>query len=267
MIIVYSAANSLEAHMIKGLLEQHEIPAYVQGEHLQSGVGELPAISGLVKVSVDNENKEKAIKVIKNWETQNPSPEKPKTKSENQIKKSSFSSISSIVSFLAGLLCMYLYSTSPTFTDRRDFNDDGKIDANWKYHNKELLSYSADMNFDGEVDVKTTFKDNQTDKSKQDSDFDGTFETEYYYRNESAYLQKVDTNNDENFDSITEFETNPLNVKNTIYSSKTGLIKKIQYYKMSKLKSAKFDSDNDGKLDQLIKYDDFEEEISRTPFN
>ena len=64
MEIVYSAANNLEAHMIKGVLEQQEIPAYIQGEHLQSGMGELPAISGFVKISVDNVNVPTARKII-----------------------------------------------------------------------------------------------------------------------------------------------------------------------------------------------------------
>jgi len=67
MIIVYHANNSLDANMIKSLLEQQGIPAYIQGEHLQSGVGELPA-GDLVKVSVDNENAVNAKTIIEDWE-------------------------------------------------------------------------------------------------------------------------------------------------------------------------------------------------------
>ena len=67
MIIVYHAANSLEAHLIKNLLEQHDIPVFIQGEHLQSGVGEIPAI-GLVTVQIDNSHYNQAKQLIKIWE-------------------------------------------------------------------------------------------------------------------------------------------------------------------------------------------------------
>lgn len=68
MIIVYHAASTLDAHMIKGLLEQYKIRAYVQGEYLQGGMGELPTI-GLVTVSVDNEYQAEACNIVAEWET------------------------------------------------------------------------------------------------------------------------------------------------------------------------------------------------------
>ena len=53
--------------MIKGVLNMYGIEAFVQGEHLQSGAGELP-ISGCVKVSVDNDDYLKLRALIKDWE-------------------------------------------------------------------------------------------------------------------------------------------------------------------------------------------------------
>ena len=67
MINVYNAANSLEAHLIKNLLEQQDIPVFIQGEHLQSGVGEIPAI-GLVTLHVDNSHYNQAKQLIQIWE-------------------------------------------------------------------------------------------------------------------------------------------------------------------------------------------------------
>ena len=67
MIIIYHAANSLDANMIKGLLEQYEIRAFIQGEYLQGGMGELPA-ADLVTVSVDDDNYNEAKKMIAEWE-------------------------------------------------------------------------------------------------------------------------------------------------------------------------------------------------------
>lgn len=68
MIIVYRAANSLDANMIKGLLEQYKIRSFIQGEYLQGGSGELPT-ADLVTVSVTDEHVAEAKKIIDEWET------------------------------------------------------------------------------------------------------------------------------------------------------------------------------------------------------
>ena len=39
---IYRAANSTEAHLLKGLLEQHGMPVRMFGEGLAGGLGELP---------------------------------------------------------------------------------------------------------------------------------------------------------------------------------------------------------------------------------
>lgn len=68
MIIIYHAANSLDANMIKGLLAQYDIPSYIQGELLQGGMGELP-MADLVTVSVANEHEVEARKIVSEWQT------------------------------------------------------------------------------------------------------------------------------------------------------------------------------------------------------
>lgn len=66
MIIVYNAANSIEAHLIKNLLAQQEIVAYVFGDYLQGGVGEIPAI-GLVTVNVSDSDYTNAKAIVDDW--------------------------------------------------------------------------------------------------------------------------------------------------------------------------------------------------------
>lgn len=51
MQTVYEAENLLDAHLVKGALEQQGIPAYVAGEYLTGALGELPTM-GLVAVMV-----------------------------------------------------------------------------------------------------------------------------------------------------------------------------------------------------------------------
>jgi hypothetical protein len=71
MITVYNASNSIEAYLIKNLLEQQEIPAYVFGDYLQGGVGEIPAI-GLVTVNVADADYAKAKAIVDAWDSSTP---------------------------------------------------------------------------------------------------------------------------------------------------------------------------------------------------
>ena len=68
MIKVFTAKNSIEANIVKGMLEANDIPAYVAGEYLQGAIGELAAID-FVFVSVDDINKDKALRLINEYET------------------------------------------------------------------------------------------------------------------------------------------------------------------------------------------------------
>ncbi len=66
MKTVLHALNSLEAHIIKGLLESEGINSNVVGEYLQGAMGGLP-VNGLIRVVVDENDYEQATEVIDNW--------------------------------------------------------------------------------------------------------------------------------------------------------------------------------------------------------
>lgn len=53
MRIVYQAENIVDAHLVKHALESAGIHAYVSGEYLTGGMGQLPAMD-LVAVMVDD---------------------------------------------------------------------------------------------------------------------------------------------------------------------------------------------------------------------
>lgn len=71
MKVVFSATHSLEAHMVKNLLEIERINAFILGEHLQGGAGDLQTID-LVKISVHDEDFAKARQIIEIWEAEQP---------------------------------------------------------------------------------------------------------------------------------------------------------------------------------------------------
>lgn len=63
MKFVYQAENLLDAHLVKGALENQGIPAFVTGEHLTGGIGQLPAL-GLCAVMVRDDDIEHAASLI-----------------------------------------------------------------------------------------------------------------------------------------------------------------------------------------------------------
>ena len=67
MKCVYEATTALDAYMIFNLLVQEGIQGRVDGEYLAGGIGELQAIN-LVRVMVDEDDYDQAIKIIREWE-------------------------------------------------------------------------------------------------------------------------------------------------------------------------------------------------------
>ena len=66
MRVVYEAENVIDAHLVKGMLESEDIPAYVRGEHLTGGIGELP-VMGLVAVCVAEVDLPAAERIVAAW--------------------------------------------------------------------------------------------------------------------------------------------------------------------------------------------------------
>lgn len=64
---VYSAANVIDAHLAKGVLASAGIDAYVRGESLQGGIGDIP-VHGLMDVCVDAADVSQARAVLAAWQ-------------------------------------------------------------------------------------------------------------------------------------------------------------------------------------------------------
>jgi Putative prokaryotic signal transducing protein len=105
MIIIYRAANIADAHLMRQLLENEGIPAFIQGEYLQGAVGELPANTEIL-VHVADENAEAARVIVDEWESAEPVvmeddlPESPSDKSSGTVADG-FSFGKAVLLFLA----------------------------------------------------------------------------------------------------------------------------------------------------------------------
>lgn len=72
MKCVYEASDVLEAHVIQGLLEQHRISSFIEGENLVGAVGGLPA-GYLVRIMVNNDDFSKGNSLMREYDSTNAS--------------------------------------------------------------------------------------------------------------------------------------------------------------------------------------------------
>ena len=67
MKFVYHPANTIEAHLIRGMLNQQGIECEIHGEYLQGGLGELP-MAGTLAIAVPENAFESARDIIAAYE-------------------------------------------------------------------------------------------------------------------------------------------------------------------------------------------------------
>ncbi len=66
MKLLYKANDVIEAQLLKNMLEQANIDAYIHGEYLQGGIGDLQAF-GLVQLMVQDDDYRIAKEIIDDW--------------------------------------------------------------------------------------------------------------------------------------------------------------------------------------------------------
>jgi hypothetical protein len=98
---VYETSTGLDAHMILNLLEVRGIGGRIEGEYLQGGIGELPAM-GMVRVLVAEENYPEARQIISEWESIQPPGEVPQPETRTSVAIRIF-----IAGFFVGSVLMY----------------------------------------------------------------------------------------------------------------------------------------------------------------
>jgi Putative prokaryotic signal transducing protein len=64
MRIIYRAQSLIDAHLVKDALESADVPAFIAGEYLTGGVGQLPAMD-YVAVLVPESSVEAAESVVR----------------------------------------------------------------------------------------------------------------------------------------------------------------------------------------------------------
>lgn len=72
LITIYRAADGVHAHLVRGFLEQHDIPVSIQGEALAGAIGELPPTLLDVEVQVPPRFAEQARRLALEFDSNSP---------------------------------------------------------------------------------------------------------------------------------------------------------------------------------------------------
>ena len=249
MKLAYEAANSLEAHMILDLLEQHGITGRLEGEHLVGGLGELPAVT--VRVMVEEQDFSTARVLIEKWNQQQPST--PAKTTKNRISFGGF-----LIGVITGMIAVIIYYRMPISETTIDHNNDGKPDEFFGYYQSHV-----DRNFDGEIDYEIYYKKNgAADYSKSDENFDGRFETTIKYEHGNLATWESDRSGIGFSDYVINYKNGVIDTE-TFYSLQTNNPIKINYFDGLKILKSEIDSDNDGRMDTIYEYDSIGEITKR----
>jgi Putative prokaryotic signal transducing protein len=250
---VYQAANSVEAHMIVHLLEQAGVEAHVQGEHLQSGAGELPV--GLVAVAVQDEDVEQARAVIREWEARTTSSAREPSPPTRYAPMVAFL----VGAVLSGGVVWSIYN-GPEDAMERDRNDDGRADERATFSAGQQF-VETDRDFDGRMDAYTTFdRDGLPTKYESDDDFDGARESMMTFRYGEPERYTIDWDEDGAIDYRADYESGVLRTE-TFLDHTTGRPVKRITYAAPKADRVELDLDGDGQWERSYRLDRYNEPI------
>lgn len=226
---VYECTLAVEAHMICDLLSQAGISARVEGEFLQSAMGEIP-LGNAVKVRVDAARATEAREVIADWEQQQPVDPIaiPVTKTARFKSPLWF-----FTGLLVGMTVMFLV-LHDTQTDTWDYdrNSDGRVDARWiPGWDGKPRGYEEDNDFDGQFEMRTDLDEHgYNTRGVVDADGDGRPEQVWHFEN--GRIASID-----------------------YYFGSGGRIVKRQFFNGWLPSAAEYDDDGDGRFERHVEYD------------
>ena len=258
MKTVFEASNGVEAHMMLHLLQQQGLQGRVDGEYLQGGVGELPAV-GLVRVVVDEADYEAARAVVVAFETAQPAAATPPA--TRVPSRSTWAGVGIVL----GALVTWAAMRAPVSSDGVDHDHDGVLDERWTYSpSGQPLRVDADRNFDHKIDYIGHYERGSLVTTESDDDFDGRFETRLFFRAGNLDRSETDADGD-GFNEWTSSYRHGVIESSTTLEPSTGMPLRIEHFKLGQLIEAEQDTDRDGRLDVRLHYGQLGEVAARDP--
>lgn len=258
---IYQAANAVEAHMVVHMLAEAGVDAHVQGEHLQSGAGELP-VGNLVAVAVADEDVARAREVVREWEARIAA---PADAAASEPRKSS--GVSHGIAFLVGAALsgglVWAAYHGPDTSQGLDHNGDGKVDEKFFYDGGRLTRVETDRDFDGRVDLIFEYdRHGNPTESRSDDDFDGNLESVTNLRNGQPVKWQADWDGDGQPDVRSVYEHGVIGQTEYLERASRRVVKTVTY-RGGKAVRAELDSDGDGGFERGYDLDEIDEPIAK----
>jgi len=280
MQIVYHAAHSADAQLVRGLLAREGIQSFVFGGALEGGAGLLP-VGGSVRVEVADEHVAEARAIIDEWQAaavpadevedepaddgfndtaaakphDDPNLYKPLHRSKPAPSRFGVPSLvlALVVGGVIGAVLTAAAKRPEPFTGRFDFDGDGKTDETVFYSNGLPERVETDRNRDGKIDQIVYYEDGLTSTIERDDDFDGYREGKGAYRHNqlSSYTMDYDGDGEPEYRDRALFDV----VQVQEWQDKQGRVIKRMRYVGSRLVDDQLDRDGDGVMDIERRYD------------
>lgn len=278
MQIVYHAAHSADAQLVRGLLAQEGIESFVFGDVLEGGAGVLP-VGGSVRVEVADEHAAEARAIIEQWQTAavpadegepvddgfsdafaaKPDEEANVYKPLHRAKpaRTRFGVPSLVLALIVGGVIGAVLTAAAKrpepFTGRFDFDGDGKTDETVFYSNGLPERMETDRNRDGKIDQIVHYEDGLTSILERDDDFDGYHEGKGAYRHNqlSSYTIDYDGDGEPDYRDRSLFDV----VQVQEWQDKQDRVIKRMRYVGGRLVDDQLDRDGDGVMDIERSYD------------
>jgi hypothetical protein len=246
---VYECTLAVEAHMVCDLLSQAGISARVDGEFMQSAMGEIP-LGNAVKVRVNPARAAEAREVIADWEKQQP----VDPVAVPVTKTSRFNSLLwFIVGTTVGVAGAFIALRTPASYDGVDYDEDGRYDIKYEYNGRAIARMEFDRDDDGKVDARWIFDVNGVEQEYDaDEDFDGRFEWRGRAEEGEVTRNMLDADGDGRPERVENLRHGVLV---SIDYHDGGRIVKREFYKAGLLDAAEFDDDGDGVFERRVQYD------------
>lgn len=286
MISIYQAANLADAYLIRHLLEEERIDAYIAGEYLRGAIGEIPANTP-IEVRVAPEHAARARGIVEEWERA-PIDDAAFDEDEGEgdalasnvrdegaatlggVDAPSNSRGANAVRWLGGFALgagvMWAAYHGPRNESGYDYNDDGVLDERWIYSGDRVERIETDRNRDRTPDLIARYDAlGQASRIEVDRDFDGTMEESTEYRDGQPASTELDRDRDGRAEYRAEY------INGTIFreewlNANGDTIKRVEYDRGDPSEGA-IDSDGDGRLDTARVYDPNGEIVRTSPLD
>lgn len=288
MQIVYHAAHSADAQLVRGLLAREGIESFV--------------VDGSIRVEVVDDDARRAREIIAQWqatappltENQSDEPSRRDAGGQNHIEPAvdpnlykplnqdkpagGFGPSSMVLALIAGaIMGAFLLETvahsggrrqatpRSTQTVEADSNGDGETDQWTLYVKGQATMMRSDRNGDGKIDQIVRYKKGLAHAATQDNDFDGYYETQYSYRRNEIFDFSIDRDGDGKPDYRGHGEYGLAQLEEWL-DPQGRIVKQVRHSALRTL-DGKYDSDGDGTLDVERTYDERGEIASSRPLS